>query len=222
MNSYIKLALSFVSGALIGAIATKKYFEYKQNMECYEEEEEEEDEVLDRNDVSDIEKENEEEKEEKEERVMPSTRESRVEYHKIKTVNDAEYTRLLNELKYKQERETAEILGDDMLVEELYETDIDRSKPYRIDEEEFECLDDFDSSEFTYYADGYVTDSIGFPVLNEDIDQMIGIEFEKYFDEGVDQVYVRNERLAMDFSIIRDLDNFVDVAPPRIKRMVGL
>ena len=219
MNSYIKLTLSFVSGVVIGAIATKKYLEYKQSMEYYEEEEE--DEVLDREGLSDTEKEKENE-EEREEIVIPSTRESRVEYHKIKTVNDAEYTRLLNELKYEQERETAEILGDDMLVERLYETNIDRSKPYRIDEQEFESLDDFDSSEFTYYADGYLTDSIGFPVSNEDIDQMIGIEFEKYFDEGVDQVYIRNERLAMDFSIIRDLDNFVDVAPPRIKRMVGL
>lgn len=209
MNSYVKITLSFISGVVIGAIAAKKYLEHKQTVEYYEEEEEE---------IIDMKNEVNQDEEKNETIIVPSTRESRVEYHRIKTVNDAEYNRLLDELRYNQEKETA-----DMLVEGFdCEPDIDRSRPYRIDEEEFESLDDFDSSEFTYYADGYLTDSIGFPVTNEDIEQMIGIDFDKYFEDCVDQIYIRNERLCMDFSIIRDLDNFVDVAPPRIKRMVGL
>ena len=61
-------------------------------------------------------------------------------------------------------------------------------------------------------------------ISDEDIARTIGVDFEDYFinDDSLDELFIRNDRLKMDFSIARDLDNFVDVATPRIKRMFNL
>ena len=61
------------------------------------------------------------------------------------------------------------------------------------------------------------------PISKEDITNTIGDDFASHFGSyDDDQIWVRNEKLQMDFSVIRDIDKFVDVASPRIRRMVGL
>jgi len=214
MNEYVKIGLGFITGLVIGAFATAKYIEHQAKKELIEAEEIAEEEQKEYEDCQTM------TPEEVEEMSVPSTRESRIDYSKIKTVNDAEYTRLLDELRYNSESDAREILGEDMLY---HEDEIDKSKPYYIPSEQFEELDDFESDEYTFYADGYVTDSYGLPVTDEDIERTIGINFDENFDKyQTDQIWIRNERLQMDFSVIRDEDKFVDVAPPRIRRMAGL
>ena len=59
----------------------------------------------------------------------------------------------------------------------------------------------WNSEEYTYYADGYVTDSQGLPVSPEDVIRCIGTEFPNWFGTYEDdQIWIRNDELRIDFS----------------------
>lgn len=210
-NNFLKIGLSFVAGIVVGGFVAKKYIEsqYEVIEEC-----DDEDITNEPNNDNEI-----EETEKVEEVVAAAT--EKVNYNKIKSVNDDEYNRLLNELKYSVDAE-AEMVKS-LKNKSSEETVVDMSRPYNISQDEFEDVDGYESDEYTYYADGYVTDSYGMPISEEDIDNTIGEDFAKNFGSySDDQIWIRNERLKMDFSVIRDVDNFVDVAPPRIRRMAGI
>lgn len=206
MNNWLKNTLIFAAGALVGGYFTKKYIERKQELE-YEEYEDENSELeceqCEDNNIEEI-------KEDfKEKSNIPSKE---------------EYDRLLNELRYKAEQESRELANqfDDMVIESNKHNrtpDI----PYRITESEADELEDYDYDEYTYYQDGYITDSYGMPVSKEDIDNCFGdIVDDIFWDQSIDQVWIRNDRLKMVFSIVRDLDKFEEVAPTRLKRMAGI
>lgn len=110
---------------------------------------------------------------------------------------------------------------------EMEEYTVMADKPYNIPPEEYEVYCEADgtwnSEEYTYYADGYVTDSQGLPVSPEDVIRCIGTEFPNWFGTYEDdQIWIRNDELRMDFSVVRDLDNFVDIADARLKRLAGI
>ena len=97
------------------------------------------------------------------------------------------------------------------------------SKPYNIPREEFEIYDDYDTTGWTYYPDGYMTDEEGLPIDPEEVRKVVGDEFPEWF--GIycdDEIWVRNDRLKIDVSIVRDLENFRDCQPVRIKRLAGI
>ena len=205
MSNFWKTSLTFITGAIVGGFVTKKYIEYKSQINDeieYEECETHEDIAEEANDTSvENEKTNNEE-------------------IRISSVDDESYKKLLAELQYTVEKEADDFI--ERMIPKQEEVR-DTSKPYNITPDEFEEIDEYDSDEYTYYADGYVTDSYGMPISDEDIFNTIGEDFDTYFGSyDDDQIWIRNERLRMDFSVIRDIDRFVDVAPPRIRRMVGL
>ena len=110
---------------------------------------------------------------------------------------------------------------------EMEEYTVMADRPYNIPPEEYEVYCEADgtwnSEEYTYYADGYVTDSQGLPVSPEDVTRCIGTEFPNWFGTYEDdQIWIRNDELRMDFSVVRDLDNFVDIADARLKRLAGI
>ena len=110
---------------------------------------------------------------------------------------------------------------------EMEEYTVMADRPYNIPPEEYEVYCEVDgtwnSEEYTYYADGYVTDSQGLPVSPEDVIRCIGTEFPNWFGTYEDdQIWIRNDELRMDFSVVRDLDNFVDIADARLKRLAGI
>ena len=79
----------------------------------------------------------------------------------------------------------------------------DTSAPYVISPEQFGEFDDYDQESLTYYADHILTDSCDRIV--EDVEQTVGFESLAHFGEyDEDSVYVRNDRLKMDFEILRD------------------
>lgn len=214
MNGFVKSSLIFLAGAALGAFGYKKYLDYKENrLPEYEEIVEPDEGIID--DDNDIV----EEKEIKREvnaNIEPVSR--------ISSVEQEEYKRLLDELKYNSQNEEEDIVEEDdtAIVLRRNEHVVDTSIPYNISPEEFE-EDDYESDEYTMYADGYVTDTYGMPLSPEDIETTIGTQYASYFGSyDDDQIWIRNERLHMDFSVIRDMDRFVDVAPPRVRRMVGL
>ncbi len=208
MNDWIKSGLIFLAGAAVGALGYKLYSDHKLNMEPEYED------IIEPEEVEDIKEENKEVKNEREVKV------DREPVEKITSVDQEEYKRLLNDLRYQSEEENEPDKYDFVLRKN--EPVIDPDLPYNISPDEFE-EDDYESDEYTLYADGYITDNYGMPLSEDDIRNSIGENYMSYFGSyDDDQIWIRNERLRMDFSVIRDLDNFVDVAPPRVRRMVGL
>ena len=87
------------------------------------------------------------------------------------------------------------------------EEDMD-SKPYVISPDEFgDC--EYITVSLSYYLDGIVTNEQGKIVTN--IDELIGEDFADHFGEYEDDsVFVRNDRLGMDFEILKDYRDYYE------------
>lgn len=83
------------------------------------------------------------------------------------------------------------------------------SRPYVITPDEFGELDDYDNVSLTYYADGVLTDEYDEPM--EDVDDVVGNDFASHFGEYEDDsVFIRNDRLRIDYEILRDERRYSD------------
>lgn len=202
MKGFIKIGVAFIAGLAVGAVAFKKYVETKYDF-------------IDNNE--EVKTETPQIEEEKPEDPVVEQQETVEEYEDISD----RYEEILSEMMYKHEKECEEVrelLGDNFVSEPF-----DPDKPYRISSDDYGADGDYDGDEYTYFADGYLTDSTGIPMNDMDIERTVGVGFAEYFDDdSVDEIYIRNERLKMEFSIVRDLDRFEDVAPPRIRRLCNL
>ena len=91
--------------------------------------------------------------------------------------------------------------------EEEEEEDMD-SKPYVISPDEFgDC--EYITVSLSYYLDGIVTNEQGKIVTNTD--ELIGEDFADHFGEyEEDSVFVRNDRLGMDFEILKDYRDYYE------------
>lgn len=91
--------------------------------------------------------------------------------------------------------------------EEEDEEDMD-SKPYVISPDEFgDC--EYITVSLSYYLDGIVTNEQGKIVANTD--ELIGEDFADHFGEYEDDsVFVRNDRLGMDFEILKDYRDYYE------------
>ena len=84
--------------------------------------------------------------------------------------------------------------------------------PYVISPDEFDELDEYDTSSLTYYADGILADE--FDEVIEDVDEIIGMDSLHHFGEFEDDsVFVRNDRLRCDYEILLDHRNYSDLHP---------
>lgn len=89
------------------------------------------------------------------------------------------------------------------------EEDEDVSDPYVISPSEYGELDYETESLWYYEGDGVVTTYFGEIIDPEDIPDMIGADFAEHYGEyEEDSVHVRNDRLKIDFEILRDLDAY--------------
>lgn len=100
----------------------------------------------------------------------------------------------LKTLKYEMESETKE------------------QRPYVISPDDFGQADeDYDLVSLIYYKDGVLTDDFNVPI--ENVDDIVGLDSLKHFGEYVDDaVYVRNDKMKVEYEIIRVGGNFSDVA----------
>ena len=91
--------------------------------------------------------------------------------------------------------------------EEEEEEEMD-SKPYVISPDEFgDC--EYITVSLSYYLDGIVTNEQGKIVTNTD--ELIGEDFADHFGEyEEDSVFVRNDRLGMDFEILKDYRDYYE------------
>lgn len=83
-------------------------------------------------------------------------------------------------------------------------------KIYTIAPDEFgEDPDNYETLSFTYYADGVLTDDNDDPVTN--IAEIIGDGLNHIGEWEPDAVYVRNEKLGLEYEILRDERNYAEV-----------
>lgn len=232
MKTFLKYTSIFSLGLAVGAGIMKIYFD--SNYRVVDEEIEPEEEIKEDSEETDKceEKKSQGEKFTKTIEKMENNKKAITEYHKLcdsygpgsdKTITPV-YPDSEDETYDDDTSDLEEVNYDDEPIIELEKREriINNDLPYVIDEEEFLSLDDYDSGEYTYYPDGYVTDGSGIPINRNDVVNMIGYEFVNEFEDK-DEVFVRNERLKMDFSIVKDLDNFEDVANnnPRLWRYLS-
>lgn len=117
-----------------------------------------------------------------------------------KTINDSikhEYINIANKYSGEQEGGSEQMSFDD--------------KPWRyvIPPNEFDVYDDYETISLTCYADGYVTDDMD--ELIDNVDDIIGIESLDHFGEyEPDTVFVRNDKLKIDYEILLVNDCYYD------------
>ena len=82
--------------------------------------------------------------------------------------------------------------------------------PYVISPDEFGNRDDHTCVSLSYYADGVLADDWDTPVIDpiEEVGPDIASHFGEYEE---DTVFVRNEKLKVDYEICRDLRTFAEV-----------
>lgn len=84
-------------------------------------------------------------------------------------------------------------------------------KPYVVSPDEFGEADGYDIITLNYYADGVVADDWNDPI--EDIGATIGEDFASHYGEyEEDVVYVRNDRLKVEYEILRSNLRYEDMA----------
>lgn len=92
-------------------------------------------------------------------------------------------------------------------------------KPYIIPPEEYGEKEDYELVTFSYYADGVLaleyndvhTGELLFDVI-QDVDEAVGRDNLLHFGEYEDDaLHVRNDRLEVDYEILRDYRNFSDI-----------
>ena len=95
-------------------------------------------------------------------------------------------------------------------TEKKEETELDKSKPYVIDPNDFGMEDDYNTESRLYHTDKFITDE-NFNLVN-DIEDTIGFECLNTFGQyEEDAVYVRNELLKTDYEILRVDTAYEDV-----------
>lgn len=96
---------------------------------------------------------------------------------------------------------------------EVIQPEIDENRdwvdPYVISPDQFGEFDDYARVTFTYFADGVVTDEDLGCII--DPEQFIGDGLEHFGEYDDDAVHVRNERLKVDYEILKDLRKYEDV-----------
>lgn len=95
--------------------------------------------------------------------------------------------------------------------EEPHPDDGTNDKPYVVSPDEFGEADGYDIITLNYYADGVVADDWNDPI--EDIGATIGEDFASHYGEyEEDVVYVRNDRLKVEYEILRSNLRYEDMA----------
>jgi hypothetical protein len=87
-------------------------------------------------------------------------------------------------------------------------------KPYVITPEAFSDSDEYEKISLTYFADQILADDN--EELMEDVEGTVGFESLSHFGEYEDDsVFVRNDRLKLDYEILLDLRKYSDVVKTR-------
>lgn len=204
MNCKFTNVLMFAAGAAIGSAVTWKYLKTKYEQLVQEEIESIKEAFADKVDYSQAAEESEESEE----------CENHIDWDELEDLDEEDededeesddgmndYAKLIDQ--YSNEKGGAEKMA---------------ARPYVISPYDFGELDGYSQVELTYYADGTLEDEDREIVT--DVDELIGsdslLTFGEYED---DAVFVRNERLRVDFQILKDYRTYEEarsIAPKQV------
>lgn len=109
------------------------------------------------------------------------------------------YETILNEEGYVDYSARAKEKGGD--------ADMNNKKPYVISPEEYGEIYEYDTRNLTYYENGVLTDEDDNVV--DDVENLIGKDALNHFgDYEPDSVHVRNDKLKVDYEILKDGTSF--------------
>ena len=122
----------------------------------------------------------------------------------------AEYAKVLAKAGYTN-YSNAEDIPDEIPPEPVTDkTEARDNAPYVIPPDQFGEFDDYDTISLMYYADGTLCDDND--EILEDPDNVVGPGATDHFGEYDDDVvYVRNDRLKVDYEILRSLKTYEEV-----------
>lgn len=88
-------------------------------------------------------------------------------------------------------------------------------KPYVISPDEFGELYDYDQISLRYYSDGVLVDDADDEIV-DNIEEIVGFDSLNHFGEYEDDsVFVRNDRLKVDYEILLDLGTYEEARKKR-------
>lgn len=144
------------------------------------------------------------------ENETPDSDESKVDLGGEKP-NVAEYAKVLSKQGYTDYSKSNSDREDE--AEEVVEPQkapVSVNKPYVISPDQYGDFDDYDQISLTYYADHMLADDND--QLVEDVEDTVGFESLNHFGEYDDDcVCVRNDRLKVDYEILRSLRTYAEV-----------
>lgn len=129
---------------------------------------------------------------------------------KMEEDKKTEESKIVNDLRERY----AEVLKDHKysIDEPCYEGGQDR--PYVVTPEEFGNADEYDIISLNYYADGIVSDDWGDKI--EDLEATIGEDFASHYGEyEEDAVYIRNDRLKVEYEVLKSLSKYSEMFPAK-------
>ena len=186
--SKLSSVMIFTVGAAIGSVITWKLLETKYE-KIVQEEIDSVKEVFSRSYESNTDEEEGVEEDESEPVKVATV------LHKPEKPDITNYAAMIHDLGYTEKKE---------------ETELDKSKPYVIDPNDFGMEDDYNTESRLYHTDKFITDE-NFNLVN-DIEDTIGFECLNTFGQyEEDAVYVRNELLKTDYEILRVDTAYEDV-----------
>lgn len=188
------IVISFILGAAAG-VAASWFVIKKQQEKKYQEAIESMERVYARRAARDIPEEEANNEDQPEEDV---TREMSV----------REYAEKLAENGYTDYADMAKVAEEKK--EETKEEVTNVKKPYVISPYDYGEKDDYDTESLIYFADGVLTDDNNNPI--EDVEATVGKDALSHFGEYEDDsVFVRNDRLKIDYEILLDSSKFADL-----------
>lgn len=176
--------VTFIAGAAVGAIAGITYV--KKNYDISEKKEEAEKEKTSNSDIKESVAEN-----EQEELIRRTNADI------LKSVDDPD-----------QKKHVESILNQYTAMTSMYGSDTisTKSEPYKILPDRFSEFEDYSAIELTLYSDGVITDDRDDIIDNPE--ELLGKGFRQLFDEGSDELFIRNDDRCTDYAIYKDVQTF--------------
>lgn len=176
--------VTFIAGAAVGAIAGITYV--KKNYDISEKKEEAEKEKTSNSDIKESVAEN-----EQEELIRRTNADI------LKSVDDPD-----------QKKHVESILNQYTAMTSMYGSDTisTKSEPYKILPDQFSEFEDYSAIELTLYSDGVITDDRDDIIDNPE--ELLGKGFRQLFDEGSDELFIRNDDRCTDYAIYKDVQTF--------------
>lgn len=193
MNTNIKYILTFAAGTIVGSAITWKMLKSKYEQIAQDE--------------IDFQLERFSRKEAKLNQEIKDVNDVLDAYGKVEKAQVEEYKKTVAERGY---TDYTKYSTQDTPENEAKEEDTNEVKPYVITPEEFAEKDDYQCINLTYYADGILADDDDY--LVDDVDNVVGVDsLSRIGEYENDALHVRNDRLKIDYEILRDKRNYTDV-----------